>query len=207
MKPNESFLSFHSVSDGGTWRRHGCRLWGCLALCAVIMQAASGADFTVTSPGFFYSINGAQPNPTLTLVRGQTYTFAINTSSIHPFRINSPGASISNISSGTITYKVPTNAANYTYVCHVHPSITGTIVTVPPPVFDILSLNLGSDLVLRSTGASNWSVFPEFSTNLSRTNWSAITVQTNRFASGTNEIICGRPPGSNVFIRLKALRN
>ena len=54
-------------------------------------QAVFAADFTVTSPGFFYAINGAQPNPTLTLVRGQTYTFAVNSSSVHPFEIRSPG--------------------------------------------------------------------------------------------------------------------
>ena len=34
----------------------------------------------------------------------------------------------------------------------------------------------------------------------------ALTVQTNRFLGGTNETICGRPPDSNVFIRVKALR-
>ena len=30
-------------------------------------QAVFAADFTVTSPGFFYAINGNQPNPTITL--------------------------------------------------------------------------------------------------------------------------------------------
>jgi hypothetical protein len=33
-------------------------------------------------------------------------------------------------------------------------------------------------------------------------------VQTNRFANGTNETICGFPPGaSNVFLRIRAQRN
>jgi len=66
-------------------------------------QTMFAADFTVTSPGFFYAINGNQPNPTITLVRGQTYTFAVNSSSIHPFLINSPGVLNNNISQGTIT--------------------------------------------------------------------------------------------------------
>src|SRR5215831_3582748 len=41
------------------------------------LQTLTAADFTVTTPGFFYAISGMQPNPTLTLVRGRTYTFAI----------------------------------------------------------------------------------------------------------------------------------
>ncbi len=36
----------------------------------LLAQSVLAADFTVTSPGFFYAINGNQPNPTLTLVRG-----------------------------------------------------------------------------------------------------------------------------------------
>src|SRR5439155_21899484 len=79
-------------------------------------QAVFAADFTVTSPGFFYAINGNQPNPTLTLVRGQTYTFAVNSSSVHPFEIISPGVQNNNISQGTITYTVPTIASNYNYI-------------------------------------------------------------------------------------------
>jgi hypothetical protein len=58
--------------------------------------------------------------------------------------------------------------------------------------------------VLTSTGTTNWTVNPEFNTNLITTNWFALTVQTNRFANGTNEVICGRPSGSNLFIRLRA---
>src|ERR1041385_2750247 len=53
----------------------------------LIARTVLAADFAVTSPGFFYAINGNQPNPTLTLVRGRTYTFAVNSSSIHPFEI------------------------------------------------------------------------------------------------------------------------
>ena len=71
----------------------------------------------MTSPGSFYSFNGiAGQNPQLTLERGKTYTFQVNTDgSSHPFRINSPGVVNNNISSGTITYTVPTAAMNYTY--------------------------------------------------------------------------------------------
>src|SRR5207248_3745616 len=119
-------------------------------------QGLFAADFAVTSPGFFYAINGSQPNPTLTLVRGRTYTFAVNSSSIHPFLINSPGVLNNNISQGTITYTVPTVASNYNYFCSIH-GFGAQILTVapplpPPPTIQILSLAVSNNVVLRSTG-------------------------------------------------------
>jgi hypothetical protein len=176
-------------------------------LCLLLgLQWASGADFAVTSPGFFFSFNGTGNNPMLTVVRGETYTFAVTTASFHPFKINSTGTSANNISSGTITWTVPLAASNYTYQCGVH-GFGNSIITVPPPTVRITDFAVGNKLTLRSTGASNYSVLPEYKTNLSTTNWFALTVQTNRFANGTNETICGRPPDSNVFIRIKAQRN
>src|SRR6185436_13145673 len=97
--------------------RAGFRLLMALATMVAIDRAAA-ADFTVTSPGSYYAFNGSGINPTITLIRGETYTFAVNTSSSHPFQIVSPGAvPAGGISSGTITYKVPTNAMNYSYRC------------------------------------------------------------------------------------------
>src|SRR6185503_19725496 len=126
-----------------------CLRW-LLCLCVgLVVQHAAGADFNVTSPGSFYSFNGTGSNPTLTLIRGETYTFAVATGSLHPFQIASPGATPSGgISSGTITYKVPTNAMNYTYRCTIH-GFFGTIVTVPPPVFRIVRLDVKTNLVLK----------------------------------------------------------
>jgi len=174
-------------------------------------QAVFAANFSVTSPGFFYSINGNQPNPTLTLVRGQTYTFSINSSSVHPFEILSPGVVKNNISQGTITYTVPTAASNYTYICSIH-GFGAQIVTVaptppPPPTIHILSLSMSNNVVLRSTGTNGWSVNPEFSTNLTTTNWFALSVLSNSFLNGINETICGRPPGTNVFLRIRSQPN
>jgi hypothetical protein len=182
--------------------------WLTLFTLIAFSNDSRGADFTVTSPGFLYSIDGMQPNPTLTLVRGQTYTFAISTAGNHPFQIISPPGTTTNnnISSGTITFVVPTNAVNYTYRCSIH-GFGGTILTVgppSPPTIQVVSLAVGTNLVLKSTGTNNWSVIPEFSTNLSATSWLALTVQTNRFANGTNETFCGRPPGDAVFIRIRA---
>jgi hypothetical protein len=171
-------------------------------------QGVFAADFTVTSPGFFYTINGNQPNPTLTLVRGRTYTFAVNSSSVHPFEILSPGVQNNNIFQGTITYTVPTVASNYNYICSIH-GFGAQIITVapPPPPIHILSLAFSNNVVLRSTGTNGWSVNPEYSTNLITTNWFALSVLTNRFLNGTNETICGRPPGSNVFFRIRSQPN
>jgi hypothetical protein len=172
--------------------------------------AVFAADFTVTSPGFFYAINGNRPNPTLTLVRGNTYTFEVNSSSIHPFEILSPGVQNNNISHGTITYTVPTAALNYSYICSIH-GFGAQILTVAPstqpPTIHILSLAVSNNVVLRSTGTNGWSVNPEYSTNFTTTNWFALSVLSNSFLNGINETICGRPPDSNVFFRIRSQPN
>lgn len=141
----------------------------------------------------------------LTLVRGETYTFAISTLNIHPFKINSTGVSNNITFSGTVTWTVPLVASNYTYECNVH-HFSGTIITVPPPVVLITKFTTTNSLILRSTGTTNFNILPEFKTNAISTNWFALTVQSNIFINGTNETFCGRPPDSNVFIRIKAVR-
>jgi len=177
-------------------------------LLCLAAQSAFTADFNVTSPGSSYTINGSPSNPVLTLFRGETYTFAIATSSLHPFSITSPTGTTSNnnIFSGTITFRVPTNAANYSYRCSIH-GFGNTILTVPPPAVRIVKMDLATNIVLRSTGTNNWILTPQFSTNLGASNWFPLTVQSNRFFNGTNETFCGRPPGTNVFIRVRAQRN
>jgi hypothetical protein len=180
-----------------------------LCLCVGLPQAFS-ADFAVTYPGnpsSVYAFNGTGANPTLTLIRGQTYTFSVSTPGSHPFQIVSSAGTTTgnNTSSGTITFRVPTNAVNYSYRCSIH-LFGGQIVTVPPPTFRIVNLSVGPSLVLKSTG-TNWNLTPQYSTNLGTTNWFALTVQSNRFNHGTNETFCGRPPVNNAFIRISALRN
>jgi hypothetical protein len=182
------------------------------------LPALLAADFTVTTPGsqFAFNINGVN-NPTLTLVRGRTYTFAVNTTcGFHPFEILAPGVvTNNNICSGTLSYTVAPDAPatnNLGYVCSIH-FFGGTILAVdpppppPPPEIRIVSLSVSTNLVLRSTGTNTWSVLPEFRTNLVATNWFALTVQTNTFANGTNETICGRPAADNVFIRIRSQPN
>ena len=180
---------------------------------AILPSFVSAADFNVTTPGFFYSINGLPThNPTLTLVRGKTYTFAVNADPSHPFEIKSKGVANNNKSSGTITFTVPDVASNYQYICSIH-LFGGTIVTVPanttppPPTINILNVSVTTNIVLTSTGTNGWGVIPEFRTNLASTNWSALSVTTNRFANGINETICGRPPADTVFIRIRSQPN
>lgn len=114
-------------------------------------QAASGTPpagsaFSVTNFGLSaFTINGSS-NPTLTLTRGQTYTFNISAIG-HPFWIKtiqsigtinafSTGVTNNGIDSGTITFTVPTNApAQLFYDCQIHAAMTGVIniVSVPEP--------------------------------------------------------------------------
>jgi hypothetical protein len=186
-----------------------------LTALSAALPGALAADFTVTTPNsqFAFNINGVN-SPVLTLVRGKTYTFQVNTTpGFHPFRVNSPGVVNNNITSGTLTYTVPTNGANFTYDCTIHgASMSGTIRTVappPPPTVRILNISVGTNILLRSTGTNNFTVLPEYKTDLTSTNWFALTVQTNRFADGTNDTICGLPQGVGdaVFIRIKSQQN
>ena len=199
--------------------------WGChlttFHLFAVLLASTAGvraADFQVTSPNVF-SINGTGNNPTITLVRGRTYTFEINVSPFfHPFFIGTAvgngiapeGVSGDNgnpAGTGTITFAVPANAPDCVYYCTFH-GFYGEIHMIDPPAppspptIKLVSLTVGTNLVLTSTGTNTWTVNPEFSTNLLTTNWYALTVQSNRFLNGTNETYCGKPPGENVFIRI-----
>ena len=91
-------------------------------------------------------------------------------------------------------------------VCSIHGfgnRIT-TTASAPPPAIRIVGLSVSTNITLLSTGTNRWSVLPEFKTNLVATNWYALTVQTNRFSAGTNETVCGRPPGNPIFIRIRS---
>lgn len=99
-----------------------------------IAVQSSAPDFIVTSPGFFYSFSGVSgQNPVITLQRGRTYRFQINTSPSHPFEIlNAPAGSVTNnnIFNGTLTFAVPATAASYRYQCSLH--IFGNVINTVP---------------------------------------------------------------------------
>ena len=189
-----------------------------LSLLTVI-TGIRAADFNVSSPGYYYEINGQQPNPTLTLTRGQTYTFNISTDHIHPFAIstpdfdfNVPGVTNNNINQGTITYTVPADAPNsLLYVCSLH-FFGGTINIINPPLpplsdVKIISVSLtSSNVTLKSIGTNGWMAIPEFSSNLLNSSWAIVPDYTNTFANGTNTSVFGRLEvicGPDVFLRVK----
>jgi hypothetical protein len=100
---------------------------------------SSPSVLAVTNSGSgSYTINTAT-NPTLTLVRGSTYTFNVNAVG-HPFHIQTVNSAYSSgdvytsgvtnpgASSGTITFTVPNGAPNTLYyVCQFHSAMRGTI--------------------------------------------------------------------------------
>jgi hypothetical protein len=104
------------------------------AIVAITVQPGSTPDFIVHSPGFFYTFSGVSgQDPVLTLQRGRTYVFEIDTDLIHPFQIiDAPAGSVTNnnISQGTLTFRVPTAIADYRYRCSIH--LFGNTITTSP---------------------------------------------------------------------------
>jgi len=105
------------------------------ATVTITVQASNAIDFIVTSPGFFFQFTGISgANPVLTLQRGRTYRFQINTSGIHPFEIlDAPPGSVTNnnINNGILTFAVPAGPGNYRYDCTIH-GFGNDINTTPP---------------------------------------------------------------------------
>ena len=100
------------------------------------LTANGVSDYVFAGDGFPTN----QIDPTLYLMRGQTYKFVINTGG-HPFRIQSTGAQagggtqynsgVTNQDAGngvTLTFVVPMNAPDTLYYqCTAHPAMFGTI--------------------------------------------------------------------------------
>ena len=182
---------------------------------------ASNPDFTIETPNgqFNYRVNGVDGNPTITLLRGHTYTFLVtNTASFHPvafgdsvFGNSLTGVSGDDISDGVITYAVPMDALDGVYYCAFH-GFSGAIQVIdapPAPTIQITGLTVSTNLTLTAAIpiTNGMTLIPEYKTDLLSTNWFALTVNTNRYANGTNEAICGKPPGKQVFIRIRADQN
>jgi len=104
---------------------------------------ATATNYDVTNSGttaYVFNDSGFsnENNPNLTLKRGETYTFSVNTPG-HPFLINSVqgtgtnntydnGVTNNGAVSGTITFTVPSDAPDTLfYNCEFHGSMTGTI--------------------------------------------------------------------------------
>jgi len=120
-----------------------------LSMLVPTRPASAATSFNVTAQGMSsYLIDGAA-NPTLTLTKGQTYTFNINVSvgMPHPFWITTArgagdvssnafgvGVTGNGASPGTVTFTVPTSApATLFYQCSFHDPMGGTLNIVAAP--------------------------------------------------------------------------
>jgi hypothetical protein len=122
-------------------KRLGLLLVPIMLVALTAIRGAAQTTFTVTGVCCdHYDIDG-QPNPTLTVVRGQTYNFNLVNCAIHPFNIQSTqgfgGTRYSNVvnnggTSGTVTLTVPVNepASTLYYQCGNHPPMNGVINVV-----------------------------------------------------------------------------
>jgi plastocyanin len=98
----------------------------------------SPGTLTVGNSGMSAYLIDQVANPDLTLCRGATYVFAVNTPG-HPFYIKtvrgtgvanafSSGVTGNGATSGNVTFVVPADApGTLFYVCSLHSAMTGTI--------------------------------------------------------------------------------
>jgi hypothetical protein len=137
-------------------------LSGVLLLAAAMGDTAlANATFAVTNSGASAYVINATNNPTLTLTKGQTYTFQVNTPG-HPFFIatqamnaGSPhfttGVTNENVESGSLIFVVPASApSTLFYQCGIHNAMSGmlTIVAAPVPATGPIALAAIAGLVL-----------------------------------------------------------
>jgi hypothetical protein len=116
-------------------------------LGSAVPLAAAATDFHVTAGGMSAYVIAGVNNPTLTLTRGQTYTFTVDLqASGHPFWITTArgagdaeanaftlGVTNNGASPGTVTFVVPTSApATLFYQCSFHDPMGGTLTIISP---------------------------------------------------------------------------
>jgi hypothetical protein len=149
-----------------TLKRSLPHLFLLLLLTAGAPARAATTTINVTNQGMTaWLFNGASPNGTLSLVRGQTYAFVVSATG-HPFHITTAeglppqdfsdtGLTGNGTASGTIMFTVPATSQNpIFYQCGVHAAMTGQInlTAAPPPVPAVGPFTLAL-LVLSSLGA------------------------------------------------------
>ena len=116
------------------------------------LGANGSSDYTFTGPGLTGTVN----DPTIYLIRGQSYQF-VNNSGNHPFRIQSTpngstgtqyntGVTNNDAGSGvTLTFDVPFDAPDVLYYqCTFHGGMGGKIVITAPPKRFTTSASTGS---------------------------------------------------------------
>ena len=189
-----------------------------LALAGYSAVQAQTTNSVTGGNGIDYTING-QSDPSLTLQRGITYLFQLSNISGHPFYIKSMlgagdtgrydiGVTNNGMTSGTLIFAVANDAPSQLfYQCGIHSSMSGMLNIIDPPTpppFRVVDFSVADTITIRHTATNSFTFTPEFKTNLVTTNWVNLTVISNFLDGGTNEVICGKPPGSSVFIRVRA---
>ncbi len=183
-----------------------------IAAAFLISFRAAAGDFNAANVGTSaWNINGNN-NPTLTLQRGLTYTFAVGVSG-HPFDIktNSSTTSANRYTNGvvgqgaqssTLTFKVPTNAPNtLTYNCEIHAGMTGTINIIDTqPVTATNATVISNKFIFKIMTTANHTNFVQVSTNLATTNW--IFLGTNLPTASSFNFTDSVATDSNRFYRV-----
>jgi hypothetical protein len=188
-------------------------LFAVIATAFLISFRADAADFAVQNVGMTaYAINGNN-NPTLTLQRGLTYTFSVNSPG-HPFDIKTNsttgsgdrynnGVTGQGMTSGTLTFTVPADAPNsLLYHCEVHAAMTGPINIINPlPVTFTNAAMISNAFVFTIAATANHTNIVQTSTDLTTTNW--IPLRTNfPAASSFNFTDSTAAQFSNRFYRI-----
>jgi len=143
------------------------RLLGMLIVVGVVVAgrtAAAATNFSVINNQMSSWLINGQSNPTLTLTRGQTYTFTIDQTAFgHPFWITtargaedaptnawSPGVTNNGAAAGTVlSFTVPASApATLFYQCSFHEPMGGQLNIVAPAVAAVPSFGPVLALVL-----------------------------------------------------------
>ena len=134
----------------------------------ITVQNNGASDYTITSQSL------SDNDPTLTLERGKTYEFDIETSN-HPFEIRqngsqdlySMGITNNGIANGKLTFTVPNDAPSLLYyICKFHSGMTGTINIVDNNTSGTIISSSVNDTGSTSTPSYGYSadleVFDEF---------------------------------------------
>jgi len=184
---------------------------------------------TITTPfdAYAYSVDGGPAiNPTIELYAGVTNILDIQTYPDHPVIIINTWLNPSDWYSGAnpqgvndLPIALTTPASGFPtvlyYMCSLH-GFYGEIHFSPPPgpvppANTILSIQVGTNIVMTSTGTNTtWHFIPEFSSNLLQGVWATVPGYNNRYANGTNTTVFDRLDpicGPNVFLRIRQQQN